>query len=435
MLFRSSPRISLRQFCRVLTDRRSPAAPVGPALYAICVRFGIDPAVFLAFFLHESQLATDPGSVVVRYDTKNAGNLRSNYGSVVGVVIQTFTPQGMSKGPFVKYASWEDGCRAWCERIIGRYIGEWGLETVAAAVVKYAPSADGNKPAAYAAAVEAAIAAWQAADPERPSAPPSALAALGLVDLRSKLARRPERDRARVPASQRTGATIHYVGKAEDIPESRRGGAAAIVQIQSEASYHVKKLWGRDDRNNPLYGDGLMYHAVVDSLGTIYWTRDWDAHLWHCGVSTGNTGHLSIHFLLGGTQQPTPTQWQRGALLLDALIAEYHWAGRQVIKAHCEWKRTDCPGPHLLRMLKEWRPGTAPAAAGDRRYRVVSTVSAAAVRTDRSATVPKALNDTAELVAGTEVLIDDVTNGWAHLSVRNPWRDLGFIAVDLLEPV
>jgi hypothetical protein len=36
------------------------------------------------------------------------------------------------------------------------------------------------------------------------------------------------------------------------------------------------------------------------------------------------------------------------------------------------------------------------------------------------------------LEPGTPVLIDSVTNGWAHLAVDNPFRDLGFVAMSLL---
>ncbi|HMQ35904.1 MAG TPA: hypothetical protein PKD53_34685, partial [Chloroflexaceae bacterium] len=145
--FRAAPRISQASFSRILAAAGSPAAPHGDELYSIIVGYGLDPAVALAFFQHESQYCTT--GRCARSDLKNWGMLRRH--------IKAHRNAGSTDG-FARYATWQDGARDWCELILG-YIGR-GMDTVEKAVPVYAPTSDGNVPTAYIGAIRRLVAAW-----------------------------------------------------------------------------------------------------------------------------------------------------------------------------------------------------------------------------------------------------------------------------------
>ncbi|NTU80849.1 MAG: hypothetical protein HGA45_15965, partial [Chloroflexales bacterium] len=132
---------------RILTVAGSPAAADSDELYAIIRGYGIDPAVALAFFQHESQYCTT-GSCA-RAGLRNWGMLRRH--------IKADRNAGSGAG-FARYASWHDGVRDWCELILG-YIGR-GRDTVEKAVPSYAPQSDGNVPTAYISAIRRQVSAW-----------------------------------------------------------------------------------------------------------------------------------------------------------------------------------------------------------------------------------------------------------------------------------
>ena len=71
-----SPSTSVAQIERVLAAYGSPAAGKGQALYDLGVKYGIDPAYALAFFVHESGCGTKG---VARF-TKSLGNIRWTQG-------------------------------------------------------------------------------------------------------------------------------------------------------------------------------------------------------------------------------------------------------------------------------------------------------------------------------------------------------------------
>lgn len=146
--FRSEPRISRAAFTQILQRGGSPAAGAGSELYDIIVAYGLDPAVALAFFQHESSFCT--AGHCAREGLRNWGMLRRH--------IKADRNAGSSAG-FARYASWQDGVRDWCELIIGRYINR-GLDTVEKAVPVYAPRADRNVPEAYINAIRRLVASW-----------------------------------------------------------------------------------------------------------------------------------------------------------------------------------------------------------------------------------------------------------------------------------
>lgn len=148
LTFRASPRISQGTFVALLQRGNSPAAPVGAELYDIIAGYGLDPAVALAFFRHESSFCT--AGRCARNDLKNWGMQRRP--------IRAERSAGLVDG-FVRYNSWQDSVRDWCELILGRYIGR-GLDTVEKAVPVYAPRSDGNAPDSYVNVIRRIVASW-----------------------------------------------------------------------------------------------------------------------------------------------------------------------------------------------------------------------------------------------------------------------------------
>lgn len=142
----AAPRISAAQFARVLDRAKSPAAADAQALYRIPLGRGLDPAVALAFFGHESTYGT--AGVAVR--SRNWGNVRRG-------------PRALYvAGGFAYYRNWQDSLADWSDLIADTYIVRLRLTTVSAILARYAPSDDGNAPARYAKIVNALIAQWQA---------------------------------------------------------------------------------------------------------------------------------------------------------------------------------------------------------------------------------------------------------------------------------
>jgi hypothetical protein len=148
--------ISLRVFRDALIHRVSPAVvdmenkhistDLADELYEIATAWGVNPAVALAFFVHESSAGTQG----VAKTTKNWGNLRSGAASRTNI------------GDFAVYSAWAVGLDDFCRLVTGPLYAGDGLDTVSKVTPRYAPSADSNDPAAYAHAVNAQVAVWEA---------------------------------------------------------------------------------------------------------------------------------------------------------------------------------------------------------------------------------------------------------------------------------
>ncbi|GAC1383812.1 MAG: hypothetical protein NVS4B8_07320 [Herpetosiphon sp.] len=150
--FRSPARISGWEFRQVLERYGSPVVTLADECYQIIVAAGLDPAVALAFFGHESVFGTQGTAV----RTKNWGNVRT-----------AFDPRrsaGQDPANFVIFHSWQDGLRDWCDRINVRYIKERHLLTPEAALPVYAPSSDGNDVQSYIDHVNRLVQQWIAED-------------------------------------------------------------------------------------------------------------------------------------------------------------------------------------------------------------------------------------------------------------------------------
>jgi hypothetical protein len=138
------PTISVNQIESVLKQYGSPAAGKGQTLYDLGIKYGIDPAYALAFFVHESGCGTKG---VARF-TKSLGNIRT-------------TPGYTDYEGYRSYPTWESGMEDWYKLIANLYIGEWGLRTVDAIIPVYAPWGDSNNPPSYIASVKGLVNSWQ----------------------------------------------------------------------------------------------------------------------------------------------------------------------------------------------------------------------------------------------------------------------------------
>lgn len=143
-----SPTVSVVFIDRVLAAYGSPARGEGAALYALGVKFGIDPVFPLAFFFHESSF----GRYGAAAQTRSLGNIICTPGYLSCI------------GRFRAYASWESGFLDWFHLIQGEYLSR-GLNTVEKIVPVYAPSVE-NDVSAYVAAVKSAVACWRSGQVE-----------------------------------------------------------------------------------------------------------------------------------------------------------------------------------------------------------------------------------------------------------------------------
>jgi hypothetical protein len=157
LTFIAPPRISLGQFTRALERAQSPALKEATELYQTCITFGVDPAVALAFFKHESSC----GTAGVARETRNWGNIRRSQGRALRVA-----------NGWAYYASWKDSLADWCQLITSQYVQRWKLTSLRLALPRYAPTSDGNAPNKYIDAVLADVSAWIAADVDVPQPDP-----------------------------------------------------------------------------------------------------------------------------------------------------------------------------------------------------------------------------------------------------------------------
>lgn len=142
---RGTPTVSAALIDQVLAAYGSPMAGEGKDLYALGVKYGIDPAFCLAFFVHESAAGTRGEAKI----THNLGNIRATDGAP-------------SRDGYRYYDTWLEGAEDWYRLIGNVYVGSWDLTTVNAIIPVYAPSADNNDPASYIDDVEQLVSAWRA---------------------------------------------------------------------------------------------------------------------------------------------------------------------------------------------------------------------------------------------------------------------------------
>jgi hypothetical protein len=123
----SRPTITAAIINHVLCQNHSPACGTGQALYSLGIKYGINPAVALAFFGEESTF----GKFGVATVTRSMGNIRC-------------TPGYRCIDGFRAYRTWVQGYLDWYRLIRYLYIDTWHLITVPQIVSRYAPSSENN---------------------------------------------------------------------------------------------------------------------------------------------------------------------------------------------------------------------------------------------------------------------------------------------------
>lgn len=237
-----------------------------------------------------------------------------------------------------------------------------------------------------------------------------------IIDYRNDLAKAPQYHIG-TRIGPATYFTLHYNGprvKGYGNPDSE------LAQLRFDAKYHISKNWS----NSPghiVRGDGIMYHGATLSNGKHYQLRDFDAQLFHCGVAEGNHKSISWHVPLGLDQVPTP-QLVTGLYQIFNYFRELYGIEVAHFKAHQEWKPTDCPGIHLLNVLKSWRLNNR-----SRLTRIYTTLANLNVRQKPSDDLVS--NPIAGVIPrGTQISVDAiVAEHWAHLA--SEW---GFVHTDFI---
>jgi len=130
------PSITADFINKVLEANHSPAAGTGQSLYNLGVKYGIDPAFPLAFFLHESSYGTSGEA----RKTLSIGNSRC---------IDGYACVDQDRGGYALFANWEESYDEWYTLIRNYYVGKRGLTTVDKIIPVYAPNADHNNEKAY----------------------------------------------------------------------------------------------------------------------------------------------------------------------------------------------------------------------------------------------------------------------------------------------
>jgi hypothetical protein len=148
--------MSLLGFKAALDVSLSPARFEAAAAYQAIVAEGVDPCFLLAVFRRESQYATDPKSIVVKFGTKNPGNCRS---STIGTMPLVSTDRGV----FVKYPDFETGFRDMAHRLVSKdfVYAQEGRVTISQVIERWAPKGDqDNDPDGYINAVISLMNSW-----------------------------------------------------------------------------------------------------------------------------------------------------------------------------------------------------------------------------------------------------------------------------------
>lgn len=145
------PTVSVQQIEAVLAEYNSPARGYGQEIYDLGVKYNIDPAICLAFFIYESSAGTNPAWA----GRKDDGTYTHNIGNII------CTEGWRCYGRFRDYNSWSEGIEDWYKLISELYVGEWKRVTVDDIIPKYAPAADNNDEGAYIQGVKNLVQSWQ----------------------------------------------------------------------------------------------------------------------------------------------------------------------------------------------------------------------------------------------------------------------------------
>lgn len=145
------PTIGAAQIDAILAEYGSPAAGTGQAWVDLGLRYKIDPAYAVAFFIHESSAGTNQGWAGIKPD----GSTTHNIGNIICAGYPTCF------GRFRDYPSWETGIEDWYKLIAVEYIEGRGAHTIEQIIPIYAPSFENDVPR-YVGAVNDLVRGWRA---------------------------------------------------------------------------------------------------------------------------------------------------------------------------------------------------------------------------------------------------------------------------------
>ncbi|MCS6880643.1 MAG: peptidoglycan DD-metalloendopeptidase family protein [Oscillochloridaceae bacterium] len=124
------PSLTPQQIDAILRSYGSPATGTGKDWYNLGLKYGIDPAFAVAFFIHESGAGTNPNWAGL----KPGGGTTHNIGNIICAGYPT------CYGRFRDYGSWAEGIEDWYRLISVEYIQGRGVRTVAEIIPIYAPA-------------------------------------------------------------------------------------------------------------------------------------------------------------------------------------------------------------------------------------------------------------------------------------------------------
>lgn len=145
------PTISPEKIEAVLREYNSPAQGHGQEIYDLGVQYNINPAIMLAFFIHESGAGSNPAWA----GRKEDGSFTHNIGNII------CTEGWRCYGRFRDYDNWSQGIDDWYKLITELYIGAWGRQTVEDIIPRYAPASDNNDESAYINSVRTMVESWR----------------------------------------------------------------------------------------------------------------------------------------------------------------------------------------------------------------------------------------------------------------------------------
>lgn len=154
-IVQSAPSIGPDKIDQILQSYGSPATGTGQVWYDLGLKYNIDPAYAIAFFIHESSAGTNPAWA--GWKDYNSGANTHNVGNIICAGYSTCF------GRFRDYPNWDTGIEDWYRLIAVEYIDGRGAVTVAQIIPIYAPSFE-NDVQAYVSAVERLVDGWRKED-------------------------------------------------------------------------------------------------------------------------------------------------------------------------------------------------------------------------------------------------------------------------------
>ena len=154
------PSISAQFIDSILCNWHSPACGQGQDLYNLGVKYDIDPAYALAFFMNESTFGTEG----MARTTLSLGNERCIEDRPC--VNTQGGPCQTGQSCYAQFNSWDDGFEHWYQLIENGYVdgqvsSKCPCTTIDQIIPVYAPSSDNNNEQHYITVIEQAVSAWR----------------------------------------------------------------------------------------------------------------------------------------------------------------------------------------------------------------------------------------------------------------------------------